>query len=85
MGRPTKEELATAIAEAGRMREQGDDPHFIAKSLLNHDYRLKLFEQLYQSVEHYLRSGQSETEHSKLMRILDKIRSEERHPGLDSR
>lgn len=85
MGRPTKEELAAAMAEAGRMREQGNDPHFIAKSLLNHDYRLKLFEQLYQSVEHYLRSGQSETEHSKLMRILDKIHSEERHPGLNSR
>ena len=84
MGRPTKEELAAALAEAGRMREQGEDEYFVAKSLMNHDYRLKLYEQLYQSVEHYLRSGQSDTEHGKLMKILDKIRSEERHPGLDS-
>lgn len=84
MGRPTKEELAAALAEAARMREQGEDEYFVAKSLLNHDYRLKLYEQLYQSVEHYLRSGQSDTEHGKLMKILDKIRSEERHPGLDS-
>lgn len=85
MGRPSKEELTEALAEAGRMREQGEDPHFVAKSLLNHDYRLKLYEQLYQVAEHYLRSGQGETEHSKLMKILEKIRSEERHPGLDSR
>lgn len=84
MGRPTKEELAAALAEAARMREQGEDEHFVAKSLLNHDYRLKLYEQLYQSVEHYLRSGQSDTEHGKLMKIIDKIRSDERHPGLDS-
>ncbi len=85
MGRPTKQELTEALAEAGRMREQNEDPHFVAKSLLNHDYRLRLYDQLYQCVEHYLRSGQSEQEHGKLMKILDKIRSEERHPGLDGR
>ena len=84
MSRPTKEELNTALEEAARMREQGEDEHHVAKALLNHDYRLKLYEQLYQSVEHYLRSGQGDTEHGKLMKILEKIRSEERHPGLDT-
>ncbi|AUM12625.1 hypothetical protein [Ketobacter alkanivorans] len=84
MGRPTKQELTEALAEAARMREQGQDPNHIAKSLLNHDYRLKLLEQLYDQVEHYLRSGQSSTEHSKLTRLMEKVRSEERHPGLDS-
>lgn len=84
MGRPTKEELAAALAEAGRMREQGEDPHHIAKSLLNHDYRLKYLAQLYEQVQHYLHSGQSSTEHSKLTKLLEKIESEERHPGLDS-
>lgn len=84
MGRPTTQELSQALAEAARMREQGEDPHHIAKSLLNHDYRLRLMEQLYDQVEHYLRSGQSSTEHSKLTLLMEKIRSEERHPGLDS-
>lgn len=84
MGRPTKEELAEALAEAGRMREQGEDPKHVAKSLLNHEFRLKLLEQLYEQVEHYVRSGQSSTEHSKLTLLMEKIRSEERHPGLDS-
>ncbi|HET8706278.1 MAG TPA: hypothetical protein VFM46_08260 [Pseudomonadales bacterium] len=83
MGRPSKDELAQALAEAGRMREQNEDPHFVAKALLNHDYRLKMLEQLYEAVEHYFHSGQSDIEHGKLTRILDKVRSEERHPGLD--
>ena len=84
MGRPTTEELKLALAESGRMREQGEDPHHLAKCLLNHDYRLKLHEQLHQQVERYLHSGQSSTEHSKLTRLLEKIDSEERHPGLGS-
>ena len=84
MGKPTKEELEQALSEAARLREQGEDEHHVAKAQLNHDYRLRLYEQLYHSVEHYFRSGQNVTEHGKLMKILDKIRSEERHPGLDS-
>ena len=84
MGKPTKEELEEALAEAGRMREQGEDPHHVAKCLLNHDYRLKQYEQLYELVGHYIRSGQGDVEHGKLMRMLEKIRSDEQHPGLDS-
>lgn len=83
MGRPTKEELAQALAAAGRMREQGKDELHLAKCLLNHDYRLRQLEQLYQAVEHYVRSGQSDIEHGKLVRLLEKIRSEEEHPGLE--
>lgn len=83
MGRPTAEELACALAEAGRMREHDEDPDHLAKCLLNFHYRLQLFEQLYEQVEHYVRSGQDQTQHGKLMRVLDKLHSEERHPGLD--
>lgn len=85
MGKPSKEELAEALAEAGRMREQGEDEHFVAKSLLNHNYRLKMYEELYHAIEHYIRSGQSDLEHGKLMRALDKIRKDEEHPGLERR
>lgn len=84
MGRPTAEELSEALQEAGRMREQDEDPHHVAKSLLNHDYRLRLLEQLYDQVEHYIRSGQNSIEHAKLMKMVEKLRSEERHPGLNS-
>lgn len=84
MGKPTAEELQQALAEAGRMREQGEDPHFVAKSLLNHNYRLKYLEHLYEQVGHFLHSGMNQHEHSKLTKLMDKIQSEERHPGLDS-
>jgi len=84
MGKPTKEELEQALAEAGRMREKGEDPDHLAKCLLNHDYRLKQFEQLYEMIEHYIHSGQSDIEHGKLLRLLEKIRSDEAHPGLNS-
>lgn len=83
MGKPTEEELATALAKAGHMREQGEDPDHLAKSLLHSHYRMQLFEQLYEQVEHYVRSGQDQTQHSKLIRVLEKIHSEERHPGLN--
>ncbi len=84
MGRPTKEELDHALMEAGRMREQNEDPDHLAKCLLNHNYRLKQLEQLYSQVELYLHSGQDESEHRHLIKLLDKLRSEDRHPGLDS-
>lgn len=83
MGKPTKAELTQALAEAGRMREQGEDPHHVAKCLLNHDYRLKQLEQLQQMTEHYLRAGQGDVDHGKLVRMLEKIRSDEQHPGMD--
>lgn len=83
MGRPTDEELAEALQEAGRMREQGEDPHFVAKSLLNHNYRLTYLLQLYHQLEHYFHAGQADSEHTRLIKLLEKVRREERHAGLD--
>jgi hypothetical protein len=83
MSRPSREELAIALAEAGRMREQGEDPHYLAKSLLNHNYRLKMLEDLHAQIKYYLHAGQSGLEHSKLTAMLDKLDAEERHPGLN--
>lgn len=83
MGRPTEEELATALKEAARMREQSDDPSFVGKSLLNHNYRLSYLLQLYHQLEHYFHAGQADSEHAKLIKLLEKVRQEERHAGLD--
>ncbi len=83
MGRPTEEELAAALQEAARMREQGQDPNFVGKSLLNHNYRLTYLLQLYHQLEHYFHAGQADSEHAKLIKLLEKVRQEERHAGLD--
>ena len=71
MGKPTREQYEEALQEAGRMREHGEDPHFIAKSLLNLEYRYKYLERVLQAARRYLHSGQGIEEHRKLVRCID--------------
>ena len=40
MSKPTDEELMLALREAASMRDDARDPRFIAKALLNMNYRL---------------------------------------------
>lgn len=72
MGVPRKEELETALAEAARMREQGEDPAFLAKALFNHHYRLGLMEDVLVAAKRYLHSGESSRAHSELQRAIDR-------------
>lgn len=84
MGKPTEAELSNAIAEATRMRENGDDPHFVAKSLLNLRYRCKYLEKVLQSAERYLHSGQGTREHSQLVRAINEYNAaNSRSAGTD--
>lgn len=71
MGVPSKEELETALTEAARMREQGEDPHYLAKVLLNHNYRIDNLEKVLRAAELYLHSGHSSQEHSQLVRAIE--------------
>lgn len=66
MGRPTADELDMAIAEAIRMRESGNDPRFVAKSLLNLNYRMQYMDRLLSAAKRYLHAGQSMQEHRHL-------------------
>lgn len=87
MGVPTDEELKTALDEAARMREQGEDPFHIAKTLLNHNYRLDLLEKVLHSAELYLHSGHGNSEHARLMRAIETAKNAKRisttHSQLD--
>lgn len=78
MGKPTEEELKQALEEVSRMREQGDDPHFVAKSLLNIYYRFKLLEKVLQATERYLHSGQAVHEHTLLVRAINEYHAKEK-------
>lgn len=82
MGTPTAEELKIALDEAGRMREQGEDPFFIAKSLLNHNFRLRHLEKVHEGIIGYVRSGMDDTAHQRLVKILEEYRTAIEHPGL---
>lgn len=81
MSRPTAEELAEALTEAGRMREHDEDPHFIAKALLNHNYRIQLLEAVHIAAKHYLHSGNGPHEHTILMKAIEKADEANRRLG----
>jgi hypothetical protein len=77
MSKPTEQEVAAALELAKRMREQGKDPQFIAKSLLSHHYRLGYLEDVLQAVERFLRSGMAEDEHQRLLKVVERARQAE--------
>ena len=75
MGKPTKEELGEALKEAQRMREQGEDPHHVAKALLNMNYQSGFLGEVLQAAENYLQSGMAEREHTLLVKAIEKARA----------
>jgi len=84
MGKPTSQELQQALAEAARMREQNQDPDFLAKSLLNLHYRIGFLEKVMRAAEIYLR-GESPQQHTVLQRAIDTAKKEDAHTtGRDS-
>lgn len=84
MAMPTEEELKTALAEAARMREQGEDPHFLAKSVLNLNYQNEQLMQVLLAAEQFLRSGMAVTQHQKLRKAIEKARkSIDRSAGVE--
>lgn len=81
MGKPTKEELETALEHAGQMREKGDDPFFIAKCLLNLNFRMKYLEEVLNKADLYLHSGEGAHEHAELANAIKRARHVELDPG----
>jgi hypothetical protein len=72
MGKPTDQELETALSEAKRLRESGQDAHFLGKALLNCHYQNQFLLEVLHAADHYLRSGMAEAEHTRLLRAIDK-------------
>jgi len=71
MGVPTPQELEQALTTAATMREQDNDPDFIAKSLLNLNYQHHLLEGVLQLSKLYLHSGQGGYEHTQLLKAIE--------------
>lgn len=80
MPKPTKDEIETALAEAGRMREHGEDEFHLAKTLLNDHYRLQLLEELYRATTSYLH-GESAQQHARLVKAVEAYRRYDEAPG----
>ena len=77
MAKPTQEELELALTEAKLMRERGEDPCYLAKALLNCHYQNGFLREVLLAAQEYLRSGQTETTHTRLVRALEKVRQVE--------
>lgn len=74
MGKPTDQELEIALTEAKRLRESGEDAHFIGKALLNCHYQMSFLLDVLHAAETYLHSGLAEREHTRLQLAIDKAR-----------
>jgi len=82
MGKPTKDELETALAAAKRLRETGNDKYFLGKALLNLHYRMNHLEKVMETADRYLHSGLSEQDHTRLTRAIQAAkRAEARSTG----
>ena len=83
MGVPTEQELERALSTAKTMRESGEDKDFLAKTLLNHHYRLNLLHHVMEAAGLYLHSGNGSKEHARLLKAIEKAKAAEYRPGQD--
>ena len=83
MSMPTEKELEHALNCAKKMRETNQDDDFIAKSLLSHNYRLRLLQHVMEAAGHFLHSGNSPKEHSDLLKAIEAAKEAEYRPGQD--
>ena len=73
----TDEEHKLAIAAAEKLRESGKDITFLAKTVLNLNYLVKLLETVYRATERYLHSGMSSTELQNLEKAIKNYQIQE--------
>ena len=81
MGKPTDEQLQTALKHAAVLREQGEDIYYMAKALLNLNYRMKFYEDVLHKADLYLHSGEGSVEHAELVRAIEHARQSDLGPG----
>ncbi|MDH5485052.1 MAG: hypothetical protein OEY43_07440 [Gammaproteobacteria bacterium] len=85
MSKPTDDELKIALQEAIRMKEQNDDPKYVAKALLSHNYRIKYLQQVLQIADRFMNHGMAEHERSQLLRMIEKAKDAESSTAHDER
>ena len=85
MGRPTAEELETALTHAAQLREQGEDIYYVGKSLLNLNYRIKFLEHVLEKADLFLHTGQAAKEHADLVRAIEKAKEAAEFAGEEDK
>lgn len=83
MGKPTSTELRQALDRAIQMREAGNDPEHVAKSLLNVHYRLQKLERVMELAKRYLHAGEDAFEHKRLVKAIQEAERASADPESD--
>lgn len=77
MSKPSDLELKMALDKARTMKEQNADPDFLAKSLLNHHYRLGYLEEVFRLADRFMNHGMGDHERMQLLRSIEKAKQAE--------
>lgn len=77
MSKPSDLELKIALDKARTMKEQNDDPDFLAKTLLNHHYRLGYLEEVLKIADRFMNHGMGDHERMQLLRSIEKAKQAE--------
>jgi hypothetical protein len=84
MSKPTDTELKRALHKAIEMKERGNDPDFIAKALLNHNYRLKHLTEVLKAADRFMNHGMADRERTALLHAIIKANeAEDRTAGFE--
>lgn len=71
MSKPTAEQLQTALTEAIHLRETGQDTHYLARALLNLNYRMEALEKVLEAADRYLHFGEDVHARSNLLKTIE--------------
>ena len=77
MSKPSQLQLDIALKTAIEMKEQDNDPDFLAKTLLNHHYRLGYLEEVLLAADRYMNHGMAEHESMHLLLCIEKAKEAE--------
>lgn len=77
MSKPTDLELKIALEKAMRIKEQDIDEDYLAKSLLNHHYRLGYLEEVLKAADRFMNHGMGDRERTELLRSIEKAKQAE--------
>ena len=75
--KPSSEQMQHALEVAESMRERDDDPEYLSRTLLYMQHRLEVLERVCDVANEYMRFGQDEREHAKLLQALKAAREVE--------
>lgn len=77
MKRPSDEQMKAARDQAEQLRAAGQDVNSLGHAFLYLLHRCDYLEAVHEAAERYIRFGQAEGEHARLVKVLDQARVEE--------